>query len=279
MQDVVEQRWLIRLSLPYAAVLGAHARSGGCAGGGDEPNVVISQVYGGGGNAGAPFTNDFIELFNRGTTRRRPGTAGPCSTRARPAPGTSGRRRSRLSGRDRRRAATTSSRRRGGAAARRCRRPTSTGPINMSGTAGKVALVTTRRRWAATAPRRHARRRAAQIIDLVGYGSANFFEGTAPRRAHEHDRRAARTAAAAPTPTTTAPTSPPARPRRATARRRTPCGGDDAPASPPRLTGKRRDQRRRRREHLDHLQRAGERAAARGTRSPARRSGAHTAAV
>ena len=29
-------------------------------------DVVISQVYGGGGNAGAPFRNDFIELFNRG---------------------------------------------------------------------------------------------------------------------------------------------------------------------------------------------------------------------
>ena len=28
--------------------------------------VVISQVYGGGGNAGATFRNDFIELFNRG---------------------------------------------------------------------------------------------------------------------------------------------------------------------------------------------------------------------
>jgi hypothetical protein len=29
--------------------------------------VVISQVYGGGGNSGATYTNDFIELFNRGT--------------------------------------------------------------------------------------------------------------------------------------------------------------------------------------------------------------------
>jgi pimeloyl-ACP methyl ester carboxylesterase len=29
--------------------------------------IVISQVYGGGGNSGAPFTNDYIELFNRGT--------------------------------------------------------------------------------------------------------------------------------------------------------------------------------------------------------------------
>jgi hypothetical protein len=29
--------------------------------------VVISQVYGGGGNTGAPLNRDFIELFNRGT--------------------------------------------------------------------------------------------------------------------------------------------------------------------------------------------------------------------
>ena len=31
-----------------------------------SPNIVISQVYGGGGNTGAPYTHDFIELFNRG---------------------------------------------------------------------------------------------------------------------------------------------------------------------------------------------------------------------
>ena len=31
-----------------------------------SPDVVISQVYGGGGNAGATLTNDFIELYNRG---------------------------------------------------------------------------------------------------------------------------------------------------------------------------------------------------------------------
>jgi hypothetical protein len=30
--------------------------------------VVISQVYGGGGNSGAIYSHDFIELFNRGTT-------------------------------------------------------------------------------------------------------------------------------------------------------------------------------------------------------------------
>lgn len=31
-------------------------------------NIAISQVYGGGGNSGATLTNDFIELFNRGST-------------------------------------------------------------------------------------------------------------------------------------------------------------------------------------------------------------------
>src|SRR2546427_8331199 len=32
---------------------------------GASPDVVISEVYGGGGNSGAPFANDFVELFNR----------------------------------------------------------------------------------------------------------------------------------------------------------------------------------------------------------------------
>ena len=31
-----------------------------------SPDIVVSQVYGGGGNAGATLRNDFIELFNRG---------------------------------------------------------------------------------------------------------------------------------------------------------------------------------------------------------------------
>lgn len=30
--------------------------------------VVISQIYGGGGNSGALYKNDFIELFNRGSS-------------------------------------------------------------------------------------------------------------------------------------------------------------------------------------------------------------------
>src|SRR5215475_350588 len=33
-----------------------------------SPDIVISQVYGGGGNTGAQYHNDFIELFNRGAS-------------------------------------------------------------------------------------------------------------------------------------------------------------------------------------------------------------------
>ena len=34
---------------------------------GATSNVVVSQIFAGGGNAGASYTNDFVELFNRGT--------------------------------------------------------------------------------------------------------------------------------------------------------------------------------------------------------------------
>jgi len=33
-----------------------------------SPDMVVSQVFAGGGNSGASFTNDFVELFNRGST-------------------------------------------------------------------------------------------------------------------------------------------------------------------------------------------------------------------
>ena len=33
-----------------------------------QAQVVISQVYGAGGNTGATYTNDFVELFNRGNS-------------------------------------------------------------------------------------------------------------------------------------------------------------------------------------------------------------------
>ena len=53
-----------RLLAPLAAHIAlALAAPAGAA----SPDLVVSQVYGGGGNAGAPLPADFIELFNRGT--------------------------------------------------------------------------------------------------------------------------------------------------------------------------------------------------------------------
>src|SRR5437763_506681 len=36
--------------------------------GASTSGIVVSQVYGGGGNSGATFQNDFVELFNAGAT-------------------------------------------------------------------------------------------------------------------------------------------------------------------------------------------------------------------
>src|ERR1051326_233624 len=31
-------------------------------------NIVVSQLFGGGGNGGAPYRNDYVELFNRSSS-------------------------------------------------------------------------------------------------------------------------------------------------------------------------------------------------------------------
>ena len=42
--------------------------------------VVISQVYGGGGNSGAPYKSDFIELHNTGSAPVSVAAASTAST-------------------------------------------------------------------------------------------------------------------------------------------------------------------------------------------------------
>src|SRR5436190_7693673 len=54
----------IRLLIPIVApalVVGAPARA-------SSSGLVVSQVYAGGGNSGASYTNDFVELFNGGSS-------------------------------------------------------------------------------------------------------------------------------------------------------------------------------------------------------------------
>jgi len=136
------------------------------------PQVVISQVYGGGGNSGAIFTNDFIEIFNRGTSEVN---IGGWSVQYASATGSSWS----ITGLPNitlspgqycliQEAAGT-----GGTTA--LPTPDVTGTLAMSGTNGKVALVNSTTALIGTCPTETG------IIDLVGYGStASCSEGSAP---------------------------------------------------------------------------------------------------
>ena len=143
--------------------------------------VVISQAYGGGGNSGAPLRNDYVEIFNRGgqavslsgKSIQYASSAGSFSSvAALPA-------------------VTLQPGRyflfslAGGAAGSDL--PTadaSNTGVNLSGTAGKVALVegTTALACGATGvtPAPCSAGQVAQILDLVGYGATTLFEGSAP---------------------------------------------------------------------------------------------------
>nr|BFE77810.1 hypothetical protein GCM10020093_004110 [Planobispora longispora] len=174
--------------------------------------VVVSQVYGGGGNSGAPFANDFVELFNRSSA---PVALDGWSVQYASATGTGNF------------AAGTVAlsgtlapgqyhlvQLAGGANGAALPTPDSTGSVNMSGSSGKVALVRSAEGLACnggSAP--CTPEQTALIADLVGYGTANYSEGAAAPPCRTPPRDCARPAAA-PTPTPTAPTSrPPPRPR------------------------------------------------------------------
>jgi predicted extracellular nuclease len=148
-----------------------------------SPDIVISQVYGGGGNSGALYTNDFIELYNRGAT---PVSLDGWSLQYASATGTgnfganSGQL-TELSGSLAPGQYWLVQEASGGANGVALPTPnvTDATSINMSGTAGKVALVNSTASLGCnggSTPCSAAQ--LAQIIDLVGYGSANFFEGS-----------------------------------------------------------------------------------------------------
>ena len=141
------------------------------------PRVRISQVYGGGGNTGAPFQNDFIELYNSGTAPQlltgwsvqyasATGTGNFSANSVVALTGTLPPGQYYLVGLA------------GGAVGSALPTTDATGAISMSGTAGKAVLVKATTGLACnggSAPCSVAQR--ALIEDLVGYGSANFFEG------------------------------------------------------------------------------------------------------
>jgi predicted extracellular nuclease len=166
------------LSVIAAAIAGFFALAGTA---NATSDVVISQIYGGGGNAGATYTHDFIELFNRGFTiidttgmsvqyGSTTGNLGSSSSLVTPlfggflAPGQY--------------LLVQEAQGAGGTTPLPSPDVTDPTPIAMSATGGKVALVstTTGLNCGATATPCGAGA-LAQIIDLVGYDGANMFEG------------------------------------------------------------------------------------------------------
>jgi hypothetical protein len=136
-------------------------------------NIVISEVYGGGSNSGANYQNDFIELYNLGTT---PVDLSTWSVQYAGATGTSWNK-----------TILTGTIQAGGyylikAAGTNTSLPALPTPdavstLNLSGTAGKLALLNT----TTTLPTSGVSPTYPGIVDFVGFGTtANLFEGSGP---------------------------------------------------------------------------------------------------
>ena len=139
----------------------------------NPPALVISQVYGGGGNTGATLRNDFIELFNRGTTTVS--LAGWSIQYA----ATTGVNWSRtdLSGTIAPGHYYLIQEARGAGGTTDLPSPDASGSIAMHHVAGKVVLIASQK----TIPSGTVRPSGPLIVDLVGYGAGtDCFEGTGP---------------------------------------------------------------------------------------------------
>jgi hypothetical protein len=134
-----------------------------------SPNIVISQLYGGGGNAGAPFTSDYVELFNRGASAV---TVTGWSVQYASATGSSWAA-ANLSGTIPAGGYYLVKLATGGSAGASLPAADATGSMNMSGSTGKVALVTNQTLLGCGAS---ACLPNASIRDFVGYGTANQSE-------------------------------------------------------------------------------------------------------
>ena len=132
-----------------------------------SPNVVISQIYGGGGNSGATIKNDFIELYNRGSV---PVNLAGWSVQYASATGTAWQVTA-LSGSIQPGGYYLVQEAQGAGGTAALPTPDATGTIAMSATAGKVALISNSTALTGACPL------SSPIVDLVGYGStANCFE-------------------------------------------------------------------------------------------------------
>ena len=148
-----------------------------------DPPLVISQVYGGGGNAGAPYQHDFVELFNRSSSSQ---SLSGLSLQYASATGTGNFGNSASALVTLPAGATIEPGKYylvqlGGNMTVGMPLPTPDLPnqtIAVSGTAGKMALVTGTTSLGCnggSAPCNATQE--ARIVDLIGFGGANYFEG------------------------------------------------------------------------------------------------------
>ena len=130
-------------------------------------NIVISQVYGGGGNSGATLKNDFIELYNLGST---PVDVTGWTVQYASSSGTSWQR-TILAGTIQPGQYYLVQEAAGSGGTVDLPTPNAVGSIAMSATSGKVALSSNSTLLTGSCP--------AGLVDQVGYGAANCSE-TAP---------------------------------------------------------------------------------------------------
>ncbi|HEX6761565.1 MAG TPA: lamin tail domain-containing protein [Gaiellaceae bacterium] len=157
-------RLLLAVAAAAALTLVPLARAG-------SPDAVIGQVYAGGGNAGATYTNDYVELFNRGGTAVdltgwtiQYASAASTSWQATALAGTI------VPGH--RYLVQLGSTAAVGAA---LPAPDATGTTNLAASGGKVALV--RDATALACGGSPGSCTSTSIADLVGYGAAADYEG------------------------------------------------------------------------------------------------------
>jgi len=132
--------------------------------------VVISQIYGGGGNNGATYTNDFIELFNAGTA---PVSLSGWSVQYGSATGSTWQKTDLGNVMLQPGQYYLVQQAQGAGGSTPLPTADATGTVAMSGTAGKVALVSSTTFLASTASS------GPTIVDYVGFGSAaNASEGS-----------------------------------------------------------------------------------------------------
>ncbi|HEU5269459.1 MAG TPA: lamin tail domain-containing protein [Jatrophihabitans sp.] len=134
-------------------------------------NVVISEVYGGGGNTGAPYQNDFIELYNHGSSAQ---SVAGWSVQYASSTGTSWQR-TLLTGIVPAGGYYLVAEGAGAGNGVALPTPNDTGTIALSASSGKVALVNNGTALSGCAA---ACDSASGVVDFVGFGSANDAAGS-----------------------------------------------------------------------------------------------------